>query len=289
MSFMNALRRTADLPGIRTVVLRPVVRRRIARVLAARFWLGAWCTTSPVTVLRRELLNPGTTRSYMLRGTGLPIALQHGRDMEALFEVFVRGEYEPPIELRGRLADPSTVLDIGANIGAFSAWARGRWPEAEIVAVEPVPENARVYRDWAAAAQNSPHLVEAAAGTAPGQTVFVRGMGGGDRRATPDDMQDDQQVVGTGFVTVPVIDILPAMADADFIKMDIEGGEWPILADPRLADLRSVTLVMEYHRHGAPFLPAVDAARQLLTRAGFRTGFTRPNHWGHGILSAWKD
>lgn len=289
MSFMNALRRTADLPGIRSVVLRPRVRRRIAQVLAVRFWIGAWCTTTPWTVLRRELLNSGATHSYVLRRSGLPIALEHGRDMEALFEVFVRGEYEPPTELRGRVTDPSTVLDIGANIGAFSAWARGRWPQATIVAVEPVAENARVYRAWASAAQRGLHLIEAAAGTEAGHTVFVHGMGGGDRRATPDDMQGDQQIVGTGFSTVPVIDVLPVMAGADFIKMDIEGGEWPILADPRLADLRHVILVMEYHRHGAPFLPAADAARQLLTGAGFRTGFARPNHWGHGILWAWKD
>ncbi|MDO4918769.1 FkbM family methyltransferase [Kocuria sp.] len=289
MSLMNALRRVADLPGIRAVVLRPGVRRRIARVLAARFLVGAWCTTTPWTVLRREFLDAGTTHLYVLRRTGLPIALQHGRDMEALFEVFVRGEYEPPSELRARLTNPSVVLDIGANIGAFSAWARGRWPQADIVAVEPVAENARVYRAWATTAQDTLRLIEAAAGTEPGHAVFVQGMGGGDRRASPDDMQGDQQTVGTGFVTVPVVDILPVMADADVIKMDIEGGEWPILADPRLADLRSVTLVMEYHRHGAPFLPAADAARQLLTRAGFRTGFARPNHWGHGILWAWKD
>jgi hypothetical protein len=38
--------------------------------------------------------------------------------------------------------------------------------------------------------------------------------------------------VGTRIITVPMIDVLPILAEADFLKMDIEGGEWEILSDP---------------------------------------------------------
>lgn len=286
---MNVLRRTADLPGVRKVVLRPRVRRRIAGVLAVRFWVAAWRTTTPWTMLRRELMRSEGTYLYTLRTSGLPIALKHGRDMEALFEIFVRGEYEPPAELRERLSNVSTVLDIGANIGAFSAWALGRWPAATVVAVEPVPENNSVYQVWAESAHGDVELVSAAAGTSAGAAQFLSGMGGGDRRATETEINDPQCAVGDEAVTVQVIDILPHMARAEVIKMDIEGGEWPILADPRMAELRHVTLVMEFHRHGAPYLPAVDAARDLLSWAGFITGFERHNYWGHGVLWAWKN
>ena len=36
--------------------------------------------------------------------------------------------------------DPETILDLGANIGIASAWFRGRYPAARIVAVEPDPD-----------------------------------------------------------------------------------------------------------------------------------------------------
>lgn len=36
---------------------------------------------------------------------------------------------------------PATVLDIGANVGAFAQRARERWPEAKIICCEPMPFN----------------------------------------------------------------------------------------------------------------------------------------------------
>lgn len=39
-----------------------------------------------------------------------------------------------------------TVLDVGANIGQFSAAARGVWPRARIVAFEPLPTAAEALR-----------------------------------------------------------------------------------------------------------------------------------------------
>ena len=54
------------------------------------------------------------------------------------------GEYDlPPTLLWSRA--PETVLDIGANVGAFTAWARAMWPEARIDAYEPVPENCELF------------------------------------------------------------------------------------------------------------------------------------------------
>ena len=70
--------------------------------------------------------------------------------------------------------------------------------------------------------------------------------------------------------------------------MDIEGGEWPFLLDPRLGSSSGSPSVMEYHRVGAPSLPAGAAARRLLEEAGFTVGHDTPNYWGHGTLWALK-
>jgi len=54
----------------------------------------------------------------------------------------------PTIEHAPALAaiEPHTVIDVGANKGQFSAFAAQRWPNAEIVAFEPQPDQAARYR-----------------------------------------------------------------------------------------------------------------------------------------------
>ena len=281
---MNLLRRVASLPGVREALLRPVVRRRIAAVLGLRFLTAALVVERPFTLLINELVRArGQVRTYTVRSTGVPVAMQHGRDVETLHELFRGGEYEPPSELADRLGPDQVkkVLDLGANVGMFSAWASGRWPEASIRAYEPIEENASVYRTWAAKAGANVELVQAAAGVAPGSATFLVGRGAGDVRVTPGSIQGDT-------VETEVVDVLPEILEADFLKIDIEGGEWPIFADPRLADATDLVIAMEYHRVGAPSLPARDAAVNLLRAAGFSTGHGVANYWGHGTLWAWK-
>jgi FkbM family methyltransferase len=280
---MNVLRRVASLPGVRRVLLRPQVRRRLASLLALRFLVAAFATTTPVTVLLGELTRRGEVGVYRVRRSGRAVALMHGRDMEPLFELFVRGEYEPPEALLGRLGPDRVhaVLDVGANVGMFAAWARSRWPGASLTCVEPSPQNLSVLRRVAATEGGRVELVEAAVGTEPGQADFVDGWGGGSHLRTEADRGD--------VVRVPVVDYFPLFEGADFVKMDIEGAEWPILGDSRLGSVGPTVLVLEYHRVGAPFLPAAEAAVQLLTEAGFRTHPGHANYWGHGTLWAWKD
>jgi FkbM family methyltransferase len=33
------------------------------------------------------------------------------------------------------------ILDIGANVGSFAAWALKRWPGAHVYCYEPLPNN----------------------------------------------------------------------------------------------------------------------------------------------------
>lgn len=277
---MNSLRRFASLPGVRRVALDPAVRHRVASLLALRFLTAAWVTTQPLAVLAGEVRARGQVRTYRVRATGVPVAMQHGRDIEALFELFLHGEYEPPPALQSRLSEDAvhSVADIGANVGMFAAWARGRWPQATIVAVEPDAQNVAVLQAQAHD-DGRTEVVEAAVSTSEGELRFVEGMGSGSRAATAGEV---------ATTVVRTVDWLPLFEAADFVKMDIEGGEWPILSDPRLADLERLTLVIEYHRHNAPSLPASAAARTLLEAAGFEVGFDTPNYWGHGTLWAWK-
>lgn len=276
---MNLLRRIASLPGLRSVLLRPGVRAAIASVLALRFLRAALLTTTPARFVLADLITSrGRIRSWQLKDGG-SITLMHRRDLEAFHELMVAGEYEPPAELRARLSAPGVVLDLGGNIGMFAHWAHRRWPSARITSFEPDPDNLRVFR--AGLDETLPiELVEAAAMTETGHAVLSAGTGAGRSVAFRSDPAPG---------SMPAIDIFTRLSDADLVKMDIEGGEWPILADPRLSDLANVTWVIEFHRSGAPFLPARDAAQELFERAGFTVGHETLNHWGHGTLWAWKD
>ena len=276
---MNLLRRIATLPGIRNVLLQPTTRRRVASVLALRFLRAALLTTSPVRFVVAELVTSrGQVRTWPLKAGGT-VTLMHRRDLEAFHELMVAGEYEPPAELAGRLAGADRILDIGGNIGMFAHWARRRWPAARITSFEPDPENLAVFR--AGLAPEDPiELIEAAAATESGHAVLASGSGAGRRVAF-----SEHPVAGS----IPAVDIFDHLADADFVKMDIEGGEWPILADPRLGGLGATTWVIEFHRAGAPSLPAHEAARNLFEAAGYTVGHQVLNYWGHGTLWAWKD
>lgn len=276
---MNVLRRIAALPGVRVILLRPGTRRRIASVLALRFLRAAWLTPQPVRFVVADLLTScGQVRTWPLRAGGT-ITLMHRRDLEAFHELMVAGEYEPPPDLASRVAAPGQILDVGGNVGMFSHWAARRWPSARITSFEPDPENLEVFRAGLSAGDPI-ELVEAAAMNRAGHATLASGSGAG-RQV----LFSDHPVSGS----IPAVDIFEHLDGADFVKMDIEGGEWPILADPRLAELEGMTWVIEFHRAGAPSLPAHEAARELFEAAGFRVGHETLNFWGHGTLWAWKD
>jgi FkbM family methyltransferase len=277
---MNLLRRIASLPGLRNVLLQPRIRHMVASILALRFLRVAGLTTRPVRfILNDLLLARQQIRTYVLR-TGQPVMLKHRRDTEAFHELYRSGEYEPPEALASRLNGTRDIVDLGGNIGMFTHWAAQEWPEARITSFEPVPENTEVFRKWLTLSGIDAELKESCALTHNGVMHISSGSGAGTVLA------EGTASAGEGL---PGVDVFPHLAEADLVKMDIEGGEWPILADPRMAALHNITLVLEYHRAGAPFLPADAAARSLLEEAGFTVGHGHHNYWGHGILWAWKD
>jgi hypothetical protein len=89
---------------------------------------------------------------YRLRNSSLRLALRHGTgDAATLTEVFHLRYYEPPAEIAQAIGDPRLIIDLGANVGFFGAFASERWPNAQIVAYEPDPSNAAVHARTVAA------------------------------------------------------------------------------------------------------------------------------------------
>jgi FkbM family methyltransferase len=176
--------------------------------------------------------------------------------------------------------EPLRVVDLGANIGLFGAWLLGRFPAVRIIGFEADPGNAAIHRltieenglgeRW--------RLVEAFAGTRAGTTRFVSGLFGVSRVSE-----------GAEGIVVPVVDVLPDLRDADLVKMDIEGAEWPILADPRFRELRGRAVVLEYHAWGCPADDPRALAEEALGAAGYQLMHVAEKPaFGAGVLWGWR-
>lgn len=62
--------------------------------------------------------------------------------MRPFVESVLGGEYDIKTS-----RPPATVLDIGANIGAFTAWAKTKWPSAQVIAYEPVASSSDMFAE----------------------------------------------------------------------------------------------------------------------------------------------
>ena len=61
-------------------------------------------------------------------------------DTWILHEVIAADYYAVRV-IRERWDSLSTIIDVGAHIGAFTVWCKKLWPQAEIFAIEASPEN----------------------------------------------------------------------------------------------------------------------------------------------------
>jgi FkbM family methyltransferase len=218
--------------------------------------------------LRGQLAGRGTAR-YELRHRPGVFHLRHGSgDVAILNKIFARdaahSSYEPPAVVGAALdaTESPRLLDVGANIGLFGVYAKGRWPEARITSFEPDPDNFRVLDLTVGANQRegSWNAVPVAVSDAEGELSFAPGDGAKSHLTAAGAEEET--------ITVPAIDFFDQLGDGvDLVKMDIEGGEWQILSDPRLATAPIKVIRLEWHTQ------VVDGDRQ---------------HLRNGVLWAWR-
>jgi FkbM family methyltransferase len=151
------------------------------------------------------------------------------------------------------IAPPATVLDIGANIGAFAQRAHQEWPTARITCYEPMPflvDHLRknVSADWC---EIVPCAVRAQAGEddiflGNNRNIFTTNSF---RRDIPNRTDEVLRVCCVAAGELPACEL---------VKIDTEGCEVEILQNLNLAKARAILL--EFHSKA-------DAAtiKQMLT------------------------
>ncbi len=190
--------------------------------------------------------------------------------LRAEVEAILRGEYAVPLPRA-----PRTVLDIGANLGAFSLWARHCWPDARILAFEPEPRNARQFRRNLKSEGSHVQFTAAAVRRFDGVAELYLGDG----PTTHSFHRLGRQRAQT--VRVRCVDAA-SLPSCEFVKIDTEGCELEIVERLDLSATQAVAL--EYHR-------GQDAAKiqALLTVHGFRVQAHQPHGPGLGLLKFIRD
>jgi FkbM family methyltransferase len=290
----NRLRAAID----RITLLRSVIKSQPVQHLiqTAR---GARVVREPLRFVALQMGAPRTA-CYHLRASGLKVFLRHGtRDVHILNEIFggtdAHQSYEPPLAIAAVLdANPSPkVLDLGANVGLFGLYVLSRWPHATIRSFEPDPANAAVLRRVIAANELEERwsMAEVAVSNKVDELTFEVGLYSESRlvaeseRTSPAEGSSADDIGKT--ISVRTVDIFAEDHDVDLMKMDIEGGEWAILPDPRLKDLRADVLVLEWHGRGCPEPDARTATIRLLHEAGYSGLEEIESGVGNGLLWAW--
>lgn len=182
------------------------------------------------------------TRPFRCRlrgGAEISIRPEPSHDYQTACEIFSDRIYDCDL-------DPGSVrriVDLGGNVGYSCLFWCEKYPNASVLTFEPHPAHCRLLQ-WHLDKNgyaNRVKLVASAAGVRAEIANF-----------TDDD--DGSAIVQDGLagsMRVQVADVFQAVSDTpiDILKMDIEGSEYAILADPRFEALaaRTECVLLEWH------------------------------------------
>jgi FkbM family methyltransferase len=182
-------------------------------------------------------------------------------------------------ELARLIPRPETILDVGGHIGTFGLLAKQLWPESRLIALEPNPVSADLYRKnmVASGCRNWTVLCRAIYyPSQPGAALFfvddaVRSTGGGwvceaeEARSVEVKTNSFYRIAQEDVPYTSLEELLDELVieKVDLSKWDCEGSERNIFANmsPRAANALD-TMIGEYHISGGfPALHQLVAER----------------------------
>lgn len=181
--------------------------------------------------LRSEPEFPGP--QFQLRPTSAG-----NNDAGVAYEIFIHKFLRVPVRIPPERV--TLIVDLGANVGMSCLyWLAAYW-RAEVIAFEPHPGHVAQCRvnlqrnDF----QSRVTLHAVAAGAANGR-AWISDAGTASKVGT----------VPEGGYEIQVVDIFALLAGRriNILKIDIEGGEYELLEDPRFGELDVRAIIMEWH------------------------------------------
>ena len=230
-----------------------------------------------------------------------PVRLLARQDLDELREIAVSNMY---CAAGFTPRDGWTVVDVGANLGLFSLWARSFMSRGRIVAIEPVPTNFRVLWD---------NLAAALGGARRAPVLVPVNVAVSDRAETLDfllphgplgwsaaagwacavgsscaEFLDPHGVERASLCALPLDAVLEGLVPGqrpktvDLLKIDVEGMEVQCLAGGWTTLGSTQRVVFEYHSPGL-----LARSSDLLRAAGLREVLRRCPYSRDIGLSFW--
>jgi FkbM family methyltransferase len=194
--------------------------------------------------------------------------------------------YAPPLYFRGMTTDvlnirqifrdleyafefaspPRRILDLGAYGGYAAIFLANRFPDAEIVCVEPSRTNFRLLRMNTLPYENIKQ-VHGAVWSHPTQLRLIERIGGD--WGSIFDEREGSELDGVRAYTVLELLELAGWQDADYIKCDIEGGELEVFSDPGASGWLSTVTCVSVETHDRFKPGCTDAVEAALPKERF--------------------
>ena len=185
----------------------------------------------------------------------------------------INGEQWLAERIAGRV---STFLDVGANVGSWSAMMLAHNPGARGIAVEPGAAAAKALRGRLG---HQVEIVEAAVGDVRGLAEFVELPNASELSSLVD--EPATRTLPTRPVSVVTVDALleaRGLTTVDFVKIDVEGYEARVLAGAAgaLEAQRLGIIQFEYNHSWALAGSTLGHGLRRLEKAGYQTFSLRP-------------
>jgi FkbM family methyltransferase len=239
----------------------------------------------PLWFLDRLHILPRKKILYRLRN-GISFTCESNTlDCQFINEMFVDYQYTCLPEFK--ISSTDTVVDCGSHKGIFTIFAARQAFQGKVISYEASPQTYQYLTENLSinGINNVTHF-NSAVGLLNGTAQFCVATDPGCSMVftSPNDLQA-QNVESVSVIEVPQTSfdsIASSLEQIDFLKMDIEGMEFPILMKSSISSLAKVKrLAMEYH----PEAGDVSTLIEHLKSIGFQTHLWPQRR----ILYAWRD
>ena len=248
--------------------------QRIRVVLSSFSLLGTWSAIRYwLQYFRARLARDQRLLAITTKNTSYPMVFRANTiDRQVFSQIFLDREYE----CVGDLPDVRLIVDAGANVGFSAVYLLNRYPDSEVLAIEPDPAAFEVLRRNVAPYGSRCKTLNSAVWDRTTGLTLVDPSGAGESWAvqtheTPDGETPDLLAVDVGSLLRD-----SAYERISLLKIDIEGAESVVFADAPWLD-QVDNIVVELHADSpfgdaeAVFFTAIAGRDFLISRLAERT------------------
>lgn len=205
----------------------------------------------------------------------ITIQTSSGVDASTVLVVFIRKDY-------GDVPENSTIIDIGANIGAYSIFAANTSLKTKIYAFEPVPDNYKLLKENIAVNHLHERIIPYNLGVAGKKGKQKLFLAGDSPYHSIYGNPENQASIDMDCCSLEDIFIENKIKQCNLLKIDCEGAEYDIFYNTSEECLGKIDKIrMEYHNRDIK-----DYNIESLTKFLSKHHFTR-TYQNKNSLMAW--